>query len=86
MSYPCTARTSEATAYLPELTCPILLVAARQDGWSPIAQHQEIADLVPRAELVVIENAGHFAPVERPAETTAVIVEWLTRKFGESHG
>lgn len=76
----------DATAYLPELTCPILLVAARQDNWSPIAQHQEIADIVADAELVVIEHAGHFAPVERPVETTTAIVEWLTRKFGESHG
>ncbi|WP_105435820.1 alpha/beta fold hydrolase [Neorhizobium tomejilense] len=75
-----------ATASLPEIACPILLVAARQDGWSPIAQHKEIAAVVADAELVVIENAGHFAPVERPAETSAAVIDWLSRKFGESHG
>ncbi len=72
----------DASAYLANLTCPILLVAARQDGWSPIAQHQEIADAVRDAELAIIDNAGHFAPVERPREVTAAITAWLARRFG----
>jgi pimeloyl-ACP methyl ester carboxylesterase len=73
-----------ASAYIADLACPILLVAARNDSWSPIAQHQGIADAAPDTELVIIENAGHFAPVERPLETTAAITEWLARRFGES--
>lgn len=72
----------DATAYLADIACPILLVAARQDGWSPIAQHQQIADAAPDTELVIIENAGHFAPVERPAEVAAAITDWLDRRFG----
>ncbi len=71
-----------ASAYMAELGCPILLVAARHDGWSPLAQHQEIADAAPDTELVIVEDAGHFAPVERPAEVTAAITGWLTRRFG----
>ena len=71
-----------ASAYMAELGCPILLIAARQDGWSPITQHQEIADAAADAELVIIEDAGHFGPVERPAEVTSAIIDWLTRRFG----
>ncbi len=71
-----------ASAYIAELGCPILLVAARHDGWSPIVQHQEIADAASDTELVIIEDAGHFAPVERPVEVTAAIASWLTRRFG----
>lgn len=74
-----------ATAYMAELGCPILLVAARHDGWSPVAQHQEIADTAPDTELVIIEDAGHFAPVERPDEVAAAVTGWLERRFGESH-
>lgn len=74
-----------ATAYLQTIACPILLITARQDSWSPIAQHEEIAAAVPDAELVVIENAGHFAPVERPTEVTRAITDWLARRFGEQH-
>ena len=75
-----------ASAYLKDITCPVLLVTARQDVWSPIAQHEEIAAAVADPELVTIENAGHFAPVERPAETAAAIMEWLTRRFGDDNG
>lgn len=75
-----------ATAYLKDIACPVLLVAARQDGWSPIAQHEEILNAVGDGELAVIENAGHFAPVERPAETTAAIMGWLGRRFGGDNG
>ena len=75
-----------ASAYLKDITCPVLLVTARQDAWSPISQHGEIAAAVADAELVTIEDAGHFAPVERPRETTAAIMEWLTRRFGDDNG
>jgi pimeloyl-ACP methyl ester carboxylesterase len=75
-----------ASAYLKNITCPVLLIAARQDGWSPIAQHEEIGAAVKDSELAIIENAGHFAPVERPAETTAAIMEWLDRRFGGGNG
>ena len=75
-----------ATAYLKDITCPVLLVTARQDAWSPIAQHEEIASAVADPELVTIENAGHFAPVERPEETAAAIMEWLNRRFGDDNG
>lgn len=76
----------DAGAYIGDIACPVLLVAARGDAWSPIAQHREIADAVSDAELVIIENAGHFAPVERPAEVTAAIIGWLARRFGASNG
>lgn len=75
----------DAMAYIPAIACPILLIAARQDGWSPIAQHSEIAEAAPDAELVIIDNAGHFAPLERPAEVTAAITEWLHRRFGDAN-
>jgi pimeloyl-ACP methyl ester carboxylesterase len=57
----------------------VLLITGRQDQWSPIAQHEEIAALCPRAELHIIENAGHFAPVEQPHATARVIADWAQR-------
>ncbi len=73
----------DAGTYMAGFSCPILLIAARQDGWSPIAQHREIAEAAPDTELVVIENAGHFAPVERADAVTSAICDWLDRRFGE---
>ncbi len=44
----------DAEAVLPRLTCPVQVVVGRQDGWSPISQHQEIVAAVPQATLTVI--------------------------------
>jgi protocatechuate 4,5-dioxygenase alpha subunit len=55
---------------------PTLLITGRQDQWSPIAQHQDIAALCPQAKLEIIENAGHFAPVEQPAAVARLLADW----------
>lgn len=70
----------DAGASLPDTRCPILLVVGRTDSWSPVAQHQEIAELAPDADLVVIEGAGHFAPIEKPEETARAITGWLSAR------
>lgn len=70
----------DAGAYLPGIACPILLLTGREDRWSPVAQHEEIASLAPDADLVVIEDSGHFMPVERPEETSRAILSWLAAR------
>ncbi|MFV0492958.1 MAG: alpha/beta fold hydrolase [Pseudorhodobacter sp.] len=75
----------DAAAYLPMITCPILLLAGTEDGWSPVAQHREIAAMAPDTTLEVIAGAGHFMPLEKPGETAVAIVNWLNRK-GLAHG
>ena len=71
----------DAGAYLSEITCPILLLTGRQDNWSPVAQHEKIARATPDSQLVIIENAGHFAPFERPTKVVEVIGDWINEKF-----
>lgn len=70
----------DAGRYLADIRCPVLLITGRQDGWSPITQHEEIAAAVTDAELAVIEDAGHFAPVEQPQDVCAAVIDWLQRK------
>ena len=36
-----------------------------------------MATAIPGARLVVIPSAGHVPPVERPADTTAAILDFL---------
>ncbi|WP_180899984.1 alpha/beta fold hydrolase [Martelella soudanensis] len=67
----------DAREYLAAIACPVLLITGAEDGWSPERQHREIAAEVPGAEVLVIDRAGHFLPVERPQETAAAITGWL---------
>jgi pimeloyl-ACP methyl ester carboxylesterase len=64
-------------ALLPTIRCPVLVMVGRQDRWSPLAQHQEIAALIPNAELVVIEDSGHMSPVEQADQVSRALLRWL---------
>jgi len=62
---------------LASIACPTLVGVGRQDAWSPPAQHEPIAAGIRNARLVIFENAGHFAPYERPDPVTTAMRAWL---------
>jgi len=67
----------DVESLLPEIACPTLVAVGSEDRWSPPAQHEAIAALIPGAQLVVIEGAGHMLPVECPDALNAAIAAWL---------
>ena len=69
----------DAEAHLHEIRCPTALIVGRQDGWSPVEQHEAMAALIPGATLTVIEDCGHMAPMERPEAVTSALQDWLER-------
>ena len=75
-----------ASDFLPNISCPVLLLAGTEDVWSPPLQHQEICDLVQNATVQVIKGAGHFLPVAEPEITSRIILDWLqiNTKYGST--
>jgi pimeloyl-ACP methyl ester carboxylesterase len=67
----------DATPVLAAIRCPTLVLCGREDAWSPVAQHQDIASRIAGSKLEVIERCGHMAPMERPDEVTAALDEWF---------
>ncbi len=67
----------DARDHLSHIVCPTLVMVGRQDRWSPLAQHEEIAALIPNAELVVIEESGHMSLVEQPEQVSEALLRWL---------
>jgi pimeloyl-ACP methyl ester carboxylesterase len=59
------------------ITCPTLVMVGRQDRWSPLAQHEEMAAQIPNAELVIIENSGHMTLLEQPEQVSNALLRWL---------
>lgn len=57
--------------------CPTLVLCGRQDGLTPLSVHVDMAAGIPHAALVVIEDCGHLAPLERPTTVSAVLRYWL---------
>jgi pimeloyl-ACP methyl ester carboxylesterase len=58
---------------------PALVLCGRQDALTNLARHEEMAALIPGAELVVIEDCGHISTLERPGEVTAALRRWWER-------
>lgn len=61
------------------ITTPILVVAGREDPTFPVAETELMAEAIPGAEFVIMENTGHLAALERPDEVNALIDEFLKR-------
>lgn len=59
------------------IPCPTAVIVGRLDAWSPAAQHEEMAALIPQARFAVIEEAGHMAPVEQPDAVAEALHVWM---------
>lgn len=53
-----------------------MLVGA-DDALTPPARAEEMADLIPDARLVVVEQCGHLSALEQPQAVSDALVQWL---------
>ncbi|MGC2331950.1 MAG: alpha/beta hydrolase [Candidatus Acidiferrales bacterium] len=67
----------DATPVLAAARCPTLVLCGREDAWSVLDVHRDMAARMPSARLAIIENCGHMATMERPEAVTAALAEWL---------
>jgi pimeloyl-ACP methyl ester carboxylesterase len=67
----------DATPVLSTIRCPTLVLCGREDSWSLPATHKQIASRIPQSQLVIIEDCGHMAPMERPKQVTEALLAWL---------
>ena len=51
---------------LSEVHCPVLVVAAENDGFTPISCARKIAKLLPDSTMVVLADGSHAALIEQP--------------------
>jgi pimeloyl-ACP methyl ester carboxylesterase len=72
----CAGRHS-ARDVLPHIEVPTLIISGERDGFTPAWLSEEMHKLVPSSELFVVEGGSHTAPIERPAEVTGRISEFL---------
>ncbi|PKM30819.1 MAG: alpha/beta hydrolase [Gammaproteobacteria bacterium HGW-Gammaproteobacteria-11] len=68
---------ADSRELLPAIRCPTLLICGAQDQLVPRALMQEMAEVIPGAQLAVVENAGHLLPLEQPQVVTALLRDWL---------
>jgi len=59
------------------LTMPTLIIWGALDTWIPLSQGQRLQQLIPGANLVVFDTAGHVPMEEIPTETVAEYLSFL---------
>lgn len=71
---------ADARANLPAVSCPTLVIHGADDRLIPVAMGEEIARSIPAAELVIIQDAGHFVFAEQPEDIASVVTRFLDRQ------
>ncbi len=67
------ASRADHRAQLAALSIPTRVLCGREDKVTPPELSQELADLIPSAQLQWLEQSGHMTPMEQPREVAYAI-------------
>ena len=62
---------------LATIDVPVLVAVGEEDGMTPPADAEAMAEAIAGASLVRVAGAGHLAPLERPVEVAEALVAFL---------
>lgn len=67
----------DSTPTLAEIDVPVLIIHGADDQIIPVSEAEAMADAIPDAELVIIENAGHLPNLEQPDAYNDALIDFL---------
>ncbi len=70
-------RRPDQQSTLRKIKVPTLILCGAHDGLTPPKKHTFMAELIPGAELQVVENAGHLPTLETPEIVTKALKKWM---------
>jgi len=70
--------THDATALLPTMTAPTLVMVGELDQETPLPYSQYLVDHLPNARLAVVPGAGHLLNAEAPEQVNRLLAEHFT--------
>jgi pimeloyl-ACP methyl ester carboxylesterase len=60
------------------MSLPVLVLWGQEDAWVRVDQGVRLAQMIPGAELEVIEGAGHLVQYDAPVDLAVALQRWLT--------
>jgi pimeloyl-ACP methyl ester carboxylesterase len=66
-----------------ELNVPVLVTWGAKDAWVPAEHATRLVEMIPGAEAVLIDNAGHLVQLDAPVELATTLHGWLQRQERE---
>ena len=70
----------DRTEQLGEIRTPMLVLCARDDILTPPYYSEELARLIPGAELVILQKGGHACSQTTPAQFNEVVLPFLLQQ------
>lgn len=64
---------------LADIQVPVAIVQSEQDEFIKREHAEYLAKTIPRAELIVLKDASHFAPLQRPRQFNAVMLGFVSQ-------
>jgi pimeloyl-ACP methyl ester carboxylesterase len=68
----------DSSAALRAADVPALVVHGAEDAIIPVDAGRAMMELLPQAEMVVLDESGHLPPLESPAALTTAVTTWLS--------
>lgn len=65
---------------LADIKVPVLLVAGSEDRTAPPVVMERMAQKIPEAEFVLLDDCGHLGPMDQPDAFNAVLLDFLQRR------
>jgi pimeloyl-ACP methyl ester carboxylesterase len=62
---------------LGEIHCPTLVICGSNDQLTPTKYSQYLADQIPEASLVIVDDAGHMVMLEQPEAVVESIQDFV---------
>jgi 3-oxoadipate enol-lactonase len=75
----CEAMAASNAADITNITCPTLVLSGKDDNVSPAANGEVFAKELPNAEFQLIEQCGHWQPIEQPAAVNSALAAFFTK-------
>jgi pimeloyl-ACP methyl ester carboxylesterase len=66
-------------AQAPRYQAPVLVIWGRQDAVLPMAAAADAREVLPQAQIQLIDDCGHLPMIERPAEFLGALLPFLGR-------
>lgn len=61
---------------IPRVGCPALVIEGSESENRPFIDLRKAVSMIPHGKYILVEDAGHLIPMEKPKETT-----WIIREF-----
>jgi pimeloyl-ACP methyl ester carboxylesterase len=76
------AHTDDIEPLYATIVAPVLVVWGEQDAWIPVERGEQLARLIPGAQLRRVPDAGHLIHLDQPVHLATTLQRWLDRQAG----